>query len=449
MSRGNPSSSPVSKPLQLESLATPPVPAASRTRRKRPGPGRIPWTIYGYISGEVLRVFLLGVLAISLVYTSLAAYQTVRSGLQLGFVWPLLLSTVAYPLYFSIPVSFLFAVTLVVGRLVGDLEVNAFRTHGLSYVHVYTPVLGIGVLLTAFSIYLNGWLIPRIHYERRNLQSYVLKQIENLGSGVNRTILLPDGEGSLWVGAYSGTQLERVRVDIIPDREGGFVPSIREHLPEKLPGKITILAQRGHIDIQPDRKSLVLNLRSVDVLIPEVVKGSPAANEVFHQKFRITDNVLIPLSFLDKSPGTKDLSSPELLRYIQHLKGKPRSDQARDGENLARASFNDPVAPSSRKGTLERRIASAVTEFHRRQAFAFSCITFPLLGVALALFLDKQSRIVPFFFGNLAVIGIYFPLLMVAISLGDKGIVPFVSLLLPNFALLAAGILLTKLVVKK
>jgi hypothetical protein len=72
------------------------------------------------VAGEVLRVFILGVLAISLLYTTLAAYQTVRSGIQLGFIWPLIVSTFAYPLYFSIPISLLFAVTLVMGRLVSD-----------------------------------------------------------------------------------------------------------------------------------------------------------------------------------------------------------------------------------------------------------------------------------------------------------------------------------------
>ncbi len=442
----------MSRPIRLESLRELPLPGNGRSRRqhrKRLWLRRVPWTIYGYVVGEVFRVFMLGVLAISLVYATLAAYQTVRSGIQLSFIWPLILSTVAYPLYFSIPISLLFAVTLVIGRLVGDLEINAFRTHGLSHVHVFVPVLGMGTLLTVVSVYLNGWLVPRIHYERRNLQAYVLKQIESLGSGINRTILLPDGEGSLWVGTYNGPELERVRVDLVPDREAGFVPSIREHLPEKLPSKITILAQRGRIDINPDHKSLVLNLRSVQVLIPEVVKGGPIANEVFHQTFRVTDNVMIPLSFMDKAPGTKDRTSPDLMRFIAYLGQKLKPGPKPDGEDLVYSSFDGDDGPEIKKESLARKIDSALTEFHRRQAFALSCLTFPLLGVSLSLLLDKQSRIVPFFFGNLAVIGVFFPLLMVAVSLGDRGFVPFLSLLLPNAALLALGVFLTRKVMRR
>jgi len=427
-----------------------PAPHRSRKqRRRRWWLSRIPWTIYGYVSGEVLRVFLLGVLAISLLYTTLAAYQTVRSGIQLSFIWPLVLSTFAYPLYFSIPISLLFAVTLVMGRLVSDLEVTAFRTHGISHVHVYAPVMGLGVALAAVSCYLNGWLVPRIHYERRNLQSYVLKQLEGLGSGINRTILLPDGEGTLWVGAYRGSELERVRVDISANGESGLVPAIRERIPNQLPGKITILARGGKIEIQPDRQSVVLDLRSVEVLIPEAVRGSAVANEIFHQKFAVTDNVLIPLSFQEKVPGIKDRTNPDLLRYIERLREEENQLPAA-GEGLALASF-DAARESlvNQKEATRRRIASSVTELHRRHAFAISCLTFPLLGVALSLLLSRWSRIVPFFFGNLTVIGLYYPLLIIAVALGDRGFVPALSLALPNVALVGIGVYLTRKVLRQ
>src|SRR5688572_27805891 len=55
-----------------------------------------PWTLYGDIVGEVFRIFLLGVLAVSSFHTTVAAYQIVRTGLQLGFIWPLLAKTTAY-----------------------------------------------------------------------------------------------------------------------------------------------------------------------------------------------------------------------------------------------------------------------------------------------------------------------------------------------------------------
>jgi len=436
--------------LPLPSLQSelPAAPGSSRSRRHRRRTWwvqRVPWTIYGYIAGEVFRVFMLGVIAISLIYATLAAYQTVRSGVQLSFIWPILLSTVAYPLYFSVPISFLFAITLVVGRLVGDLEINALRTHGIGHAHVYAPVLGLGVVLCAVSYYLNGWIVPQIHYDKRNLQSYILKQIENLGSGAHRTILLPDGEGTLWVGAYEGSELKRVRVDLVPDKDSGFVPAIREHILGSLPQKVTIVANEGRIEINPDRKSLVLSLRSVEVLIPEVVRG-----EVFHQRCTVSDSIVVPLAFMDKTPGTKDRTSADLTRYIEYLRRKldPRPIDPEE-EGIVYAAYEASDSGETRRETLERKIASALTELHRRRAFAFSCLTFPLLGVSLSLLLNKHSRIIPFFFGNLTVIGLYYPLLMIAVALGDAGFVPGLSMALPNLALLVLGAFLTRKVLTR
>lgn len=446
------------RPISLQSVAAELPPGLSRSRqrrRKRWWTARVPWTIYGYVVGEVLQAFLLGVLAISLLHATLAAYQTVRSGLQLSFVWPLVASTLAYPLYFSIPISLLFAVTLVVGRMVNDLEVTAFRTHGISHIHVYAPVLALGLGLAGLSFYLNGWVIPRVHYERRNLQAYVLKQIENLGSGVNRTIMLPDGDGTLWVGAYRGAELRSVRVDIIPDKSSGLAPAIREHLPSRIPGKITILAREGKIEILPDRRSMVLNLRAVEVLIPEEVRGGSSGIDTFHQKFSVTDTVRIPLSFVPKTPNSKDRSTADLLAYVKELEqklGRPGPAPA-PAATIQPASFKEEEDDEDSAGDpdepIRRRIAAGWTEFHRRQAFAISCLTFPLLGVSLSLLLDRYSRLVPFFFGNLSVIGVFFPLLMVGSILGDRGVLPAISLSLPNVALLVLGVFLSRKVVRR
>jgi lipopolysaccharide export LptBFGC system permease protein LptF len=435
-------------PLAPLDGAQPGIRTRSPARRRRKGwrPPPVPWTIYRYVVAEVLRVFLLGVLAVSIVYTTFAAYQTARSGLQLTYVWPLLSKTFAYPLQFSIPLAFLFAVTLAVGRMVGDLEVMALKSHGLSHIHVYAPVLGFGLALAGASFYLNGWVIPDIHYEKRNLQTYILSQLENLGSGYNRRILLPDDEGSLWVGAYEGTELRRVMVDLMTRKESGLMPALREHLPGKLPSKITVLAREGKLDIHPDRRSVILNLRSVQVLIPEVVRGTAAGSDYFHQTVTITENVLVPLSFAPKSRGIKDRSLPDLLQHI----GKLREEAAASEEGaagLARAAFKD-TGEKRRGRDPSARLAAASAEVHRRLAFVFACLTFPLVGVALSLLLDRWSRLVPFFAGNLVVIVLFYPLLLLGQILGERGFVPAVSLAIPNAVLLGLGILLFRRVAR-
>ena len=410
------------------------------------------WTVYQYFTVEVIRIFLLGILAVSLLYTALAAYQTVRSGLQLSFVWPLLTKTFAYPLYYSIPVAFLFAVTLALGRMVSDLEISALRTHGVSYGQLATPILLLGGLLCALSVHLNGWVIPEIHYEKRNLQAYILKQLENLGSGVNRTLLLPDEAGTLWVGEYDGTDLWRIDIDLKIEGRASILPEIRGRLPERLPSKIKILAREGKLELSPDRTSVILKLREVDVLVPEPVRESAVANERFHQKFTISKNVVIPISFAPKSPGLKDRTQTELRQYIGELREDLRRLRIFEKENLAYASHNPDKTGAWRArsvGQLRRRIAAARTEFYRRLGFSLSCLTLPLVGIAVALLVESWSRLVPFFLANLVVIGVFYPLLMVGVSLGKSDFLPPLAMILPNVAVLALGVFLMRKVVRR
>jgi lipopolysaccharide export LptBFGC system permease protein LptF len=327
---------------------------------------------------------------------------------------------------------------------VGDREITAFKSHGLSHVHVYAPVMALGVALAGLSFYLNGWIIPDIHYQKRNLQTYILSQLESLGSGYNRRILLPDDEGSLWVGAYDGTELRRVMVDLATRRDSGLMPALREHLPEKLPSKITVLAREGKLEIHPSRQSVILNLRAVQVLIPETVRGATVVNDYFHQTVSITQNVLVPLSFAPKSRGVKDKSLPDLLEHLARLRAEAAAARA-EAAGLARASFKQ--AEKGRKD-IPGRIASASTELHRRYAFTVACLTFPLVGVALSLLLNRWSRLVPFFAGNLVAIVLFYPLLLLGGLLGERGFVPPFSLALPNAALAILGIILLRRVAR-
>lgn len=422
--------------------------------RRPPWRPRVPWTVYRYIVSDVLRVTLLGAFAISLLYTSVAAYQIVRSGLQLNFAWPLILKIVAYPLYFSLPVSFLFAVTLVAGRLVADLEVVALRAQGFSYKQIYAPFLFLGIALSAVGYYVNGWIAPNLHYARRNLHTYILDQIENLGSGTNRMILLPGDEGSLWVEAYEGTKLARVQVDFRASPDSQVMPILRGYLPEGAPRSVKVVAARGDLEVLRERQTVILQLRSVQILVPEPVRGTAIGNDVFHQTVSVTDAIAIPLSFAPKTPGIKDRTNPELLAHIRDLRAQRRALRsglaAADvaslaGVSLERASLRDLEAP----GALEAKLRAARTEYHRRLAFALSCFSFSLLGLSLSLFLDKGSRLVPFFVASLLVIVVYYPLLVSGVYLGERWLWPPLAAALPNAALLAIGAQLTRVVVKR
>jgi lipopolysaccharide export system permease protein len=379
---------------------------------------------------EVLRASVLAVLAVSVVYAAVVAYQTVRSGMQLAFIWPFLVGTCAYPLFCSLPLSVLFGVTLTVGRMVSDLEIAAARTHGGSHLQLYAPVVALGLACASLGHYLNGWVVPELHYEKRNLQQYILRQLENLGSGSNRTILLPEGGGSLFVGAYEGPHLRRVHIDLKRELQSSFVPDIQDTLPEKLPESVTLLALEGTLEITPDRRGLNLHLRGVDILIPERISGTRSGHDTFIQKFSISKNISIPLSFEERRRSVKDRENDDLAVYIDELRNRVE------------------IAPEDRDAA--ENLQAARGEWHRRLAFSLSGLTFPLIGATLCFLLDLRSRLVPFFVANLVVLVVFYPLLMVGSqAVHSGGLPPALAMALPNLALLALGGVLTRKVLAR
>ncbi len=427
----------------------------------------VPWTMYRYFIVEILRVFVLCNLAVSLLYTTLVAYQTVRSGLRVSLIWPLIAKTFAYPLYYSVPVSFLFALTLVISRMAGDLEITALRTHGVSYRQLYAPVIALAIVLAGFSFYINGWIVPHVRYEKRNLHKYILAQLEDLGSGENRRIRLPGDKGTLFVKAHKGKDLRQVHITLSTNRSASLAPALREHLPDGLPSEISVSAREGDLEIRPDLNTVFLNLRGVDVLVPEPVGKAKVAGEKFHQRVVISDTVVIPLRFGRKRPGIKDRTNPELLAYIDELKAAAIDEAAIDEVERAReataavvpASFKEEEAlqeallddepDEKRRASSWQKLQDARTEWYRRLTFSLSCLTFPLVGVALALFRHRGNRLVPFFLGNAVVIAVFYPLLMVGVSLGERGWAPVLSLALPNIVLIGLGISLTRRVIRQ
>ncbi|MEC7775454.1 MAG: LptF/LptG family permease [Planctomycetota bacterium] len=396
-----------------------------RIRRRR-----VPWTIGKYVGMEAIRTVVLCILLISLLYCAMVTFQTIRSGIQFAFIWPFLIKTFAYPLFFSLPLALLAGVTLAYGRMTADLEVAAIRYHGASHLQMFGPVLVLAMACGGLGHYLNGWIIPEIHFEKNNLQQYIIRQLESLGSGVNRTILLPEGSGSLFVGQYNGTDLNRVQIDMHRDLQSTFVPQVRNQLPQQLPETVTLLAVQGRIEITPDRRGVNLHLRGVEILIPEHISGTKSGKDSFIQKFSISESITIPLSFQSRQRKLKDLQNSELNSRIDEIEKR--------------------IAIGPGKPGLGRELRLALGERHRRNAFSLSGVTFPLLGAALCFMASFTSRLVPFFMSTIIVLVTFYPLLMVGTYLArSTDIQPILALAIPNAALILVTAVFLQKVVRK
>ncbi len=431
--------------------------AAQRRRSRRRG---IPRTLYLYLASEVLQVFAVALMAFVLVYLTVIAFQLVRDGIRLGFLWPHLLRILSYPLFFSIPLALLIGVTLGIGRMSNEREMSALRAQGISHLNLALTPAVLGIVFSIFSYYLNGWVLPEVHYEQANLRETILNQLDHLGKGTNRSLLLP-GNASLWVKRYDGSHLWGIVLDIqhgdrsdilpggiflpredasasarsspSPPREGDLAGEMIRKRMSAQSGKISVVAREASLEVPPDKSRVILWLSGVDVLLPEEVSG-PRGRDVFHQKFSI-DKLPLPLSFARRGESAKDMSSSALSTWIRELRSR-------------RKTLGGP-ADRQELASLDRRLIRAEIEYHSRLSFSLACLTFPLVAFGLVMVLEHRSRLTHFFLGNLMVVTVFFPLLMAGQVAAENGFPAVLALALPNLTLAAVGGMLFRVMLRR
>lgn len=452
-------------------------PKTSRRRPRRYRRAGIPFTLNLYVAAEILRIFAVAVLAIAFVYITVIAFQLVREGIRLDFVWPHVLRTITYPLFFSIPLAFLFGITLGVGRMANDNELSALRAQGVSHWQLWTPLAILGLSLSGLTFYLTGWVLPEVHYEQANLKRTILDQLNHLGSGANRTILLP-GDVSLWVRSYDGPHLKGIILDIQKGNRSQILSEIgaiageavRRQLTGQLAGKVTLAAREADLEVASDRSRVILWLRGVEIQMPELVNG-PRGVDVFHQMYTIR-KLPLPLSFARRGENAKDLTNPDLLGWIQSLRAQGRALEEEialwaAGRQPPSKTPEDPAQGTSPEvlgspdtaskvqslgkelSSLRRRASEAEGELHSRFTFSLACLTFPLVAFPIVVLLERQGRLLHFFLGNLAVVTVFFPLIMAGHLAVDRGFPPSLAMALPNLALAALGVPLVRSMFKR
>ena len=399
---------------------------------------RPPLVLWRYITMEIVAILIVTLVVQLLMNAGIVAFRLVQQeGLQLSFIWPILFKLSTISLYYSIPISLLFAVTLGVGRMVADLEITALKASGVSYVQLAAPVFILGICCSIFTQYLNGEIIPPVRFQRRNLKKLFLRQLSDLGTGGNMTISLPKDMGQIICRRHYGNVLEDVQISVwnVARLTGGGGGSKRQKFP------VTIRARWARIHTETDpagRDRLVVELEGAEVTAPDSVLHGGKGDVFFLQRLGI-DRSRLPIPLTDSTPGTKDKRSSVLkkqfadnVKILQRLKGEFAVEKDLDTLDQLKEEIT----------RLEKENLSIQTELARRRAFAFSCFTFLWLGLPLTVWLNSRNRLVPFFMGNLAAIGLFYPLVTLGLQLVKKGYPPGLMVQTGNIALFILGAVL-------
>ncbi|MDR2018203.1 MAG: LptF/LptG family permease [Syntrophobacterales bacterium] len=120
---------------------------------------------YIYLLKELIYVFLLslGILTFILVLSRIGklADLVINRGVEVKDIVLLIVYSSPPYLTFTLPMAFLLSTIVILGRLSTENEILALKTSGVNLMHLFTPLISVGVAITVFGFLNAGTLLPR------------------------------------------------------------------------------------------------------------------------------------------------------------------------------------------------------------------------------------------------------------------------------------------------
>jgi len=391
--------------------------------------------IFRMILWDLFKVFLLSLITITgiLLLAGIIAEAT-QQGLgpkQILAAIPLLIpSTLPY----TIPSTTLFASCIVYGRLAAHHEILAIKACGCNLVHLVTPGLILGGVMSGLTLGLYYRTIPETHHK---LRAMIFDDLEELLYGVlkkNGAVNHPQTPYAMYVRAVQGRKL--------------LNPVFKRKTPK---GYVDMVARAREAELRVDRvnRLLLLDMRF------GVATSDDGSQGVFDRK---TFDFPIPPG-LDRYENRRprDMTWEEMLERRREL----IEEVEHTHEELARAT-RELEQPGSRPdlpqhvANLREKIRQAnilrqhiYVEMLMRPALSVGCLCFILAAVPIAIWFSRGDYLGAFIACFLPIVCVYYPLVLAGTNLAKEARFNEIVLVYgPNGLITLAGLALMRWLIR-
>jgi lipopolysaccharide export system permease protein len=353
-----------------------------------------------YVGRAVLVTTLYGVFVLSVVLVLGNIFKElldllINRDVPLEYVLLFMLYVLPFSLTFTVPWGFLTSVLLVFGRMSADNEMIALRACGVSLLRVCLPVLGVGLLLSVFTFWINARVAPLAEQAMR--ESIATMARSNPSSLFVADEVVGDFRGKkIFVGGKTGPQLRDITV----------IEQDNSAMPERI-----IHARSGEIQTDEEAGELLLTLRDAR----------------FEQRdaARMNDLTVIRHGI---SVGEVTVAIPLDDLVAGHLKKRPLRAYTL-GELLAYW----PEVRGTEAGV------SVLTEASKRISMSVACVAFALMAMPLGVTAQRKETSVGFGI-SLGLAFSYFLFVVLAEMLkANAAALPYLLLWVPNNIFVGAG----------
>jgi lipopolysaccharide export system permease protein len=391
------------------------VDPSARKRRREAVPVSI---LRRYVSGEILRAFLLALLTMTSIFVLfMVAAEAMRSRLltpqDIAELVPYIVpSTLPY----TIPVSLLFAVTVVYGRIAGDNEIIAVKSAGLSVMTVIWPTILLATCLSGGLWFISRGYIPgSAHCAKvvifKDLEDTFYKFLKRDREFNNPRwpflIKVRDVEGKVMIDA---TFKKRARDKDNRETYSATIQAKRAELHFDLVHKVV----RVHLDqaelqnYGKEEDLALINRRILEIDIPQESQFVPekAVQEYTNQEI---DDELAKA----RERIAKDRKRQALTVAFQFATG--RFDEVNWG--VVQKTQADHAY-------FQKRVHEFETEKELRTSMSLGSLLFVILGAPVGILFARRDFLSAFISCFVPIITLYYPLTLLGVNLGKEGTMP-------------------------
>ena len=302
-------------------------------------------------------------------------------------------------LVLAIPMAYLVALLVVYGRLSSDRETMALESSGVSPAILVWPMIGVSLLISIFLVGLMDKILPWGNTSFLKLQAKIIS--ERTAIVVRERVFIKDFDGYILYVKQKDDRKDILKGVTVEFLDGNGHPYR------------VVEAQSGTLHKDPQNFHVILDLN--DGVLQQEGKGAKEREGDFLlMQFKgcnldLTANKLKagPMEFND----ARNISIRELA---QKIKGEKMANADTRGDEL---------------------------EFHKKFSLPFSALAFAFIGIPLGLIFRTGSFTGPVI--ALGLVVVYDLFILYGQAGGPKGdISPFVAMWLPNWVLIAIGLVM-------
>ena len=352
-----------------------------------------------YIIREILLPFAIALVVLTFVLIIPFIIEQAEQLIQKGVSWPtilqLMVTLLPATLGLTIPMALLVAALIALGRFASDREIVVLMACGVSPYRLLRPVLLLGTVAAAATLYVMVEWIPNANQTYREIIARVVA--DRAEQQVRPRVFFED---------FPNTVLY---VRDIP-ADGGWKDVIAADT--RNPSQpILYVARSGRMVV--DRQAQTIHLVLVDGAQHTTKSADPAAYEI--ARFKEMLIALDPQTVFPRTGparGEREMTIPELRQNIAQLAGR----------NLPHHNF--------------------VIEIHKKFSIPVACLVFAILAVGLGVTNRRDGKLASFVLG-IAVIFTYYVIMFGAHAMAKGALIPaWTAMWIPNIVLGAIGILL-------